>query len=288
MRADACSNVADHADAAAYSYDDPGCHPPGSLLIGGANTLVIVRDLTQIIAADVLDTAKVNNFHATLFCENDSGTLILAFRGAVSLTRLLGNRDAVLNDWVFTNVVQHLGDRPTQFRLARESAEAIRLDLDRGAFDGQCGSRRQRPLLVLTGHSKGGGQAQYAAIQAQMDAVVFNADMINPVLTNDWLHRQDIAPDWAMRSMRIATSILGCTQNMRSQPFFAKAERFFATRRVRDVRMTNDPLTAVISYVCGNNLPHASIDWLFDTSDCSTTDGHGIMTVVRELRFCPR
>ena len=48
--------------------------------------------------------------------------------------------------------------------------------------------------------------------------------------------------------------------------------------------MTNDPIAKYFLPYC--NLPHADIEWLTDTSDCSASDGHAIATVIRELRAC--
>src|SRR5262249_503498 len=152
-----------------------------------------------------LHEAEENNFHATLYCANASGTLILAFRGAASVTQLRSNRDDAVNEWVYTNFVQHFGNRPVQYQLANESAHNVLEDLDHGALDGTCGSNR--PHIMLAGHSKGGGQAQYAAINTSLEAVVFNSDMINPVLSTDWLYHNAI-PSWVTRNARTSAYLL--------------------------------------------------------------------------------
>ena len=60
----------------------------------------------------------------------------------------------------------------------------VKKDWSRGDFDGICGSGH--PTFVLTGHSKGDGEAQYSAVKNHLDASVFNAAPVNPVIFSDW------------------------------------------------------------------------------------------------------
>ena len=62
---------------------------------------------------------------------------------------------------------------------------------------------------------------------------------------------------------------------------------YFQKGSIKDVRMVNDPLTRIILGVCHDHLPHARVEWVSNTLSCSS-DGHAIVTVVRELQSaCP-
>ncbi|WP_282773814.1 PAAR domain-containing protein [Phaeodactylibacter xiamenensis] len=79
---------------------------------------------------------------------------VLVFRGT-------DNKDAVVNDWVFTNILQAFGFRTKQYR---ESA----------AFTANLLEKRPNGFDI-SGHSKAGGQAALAALVSGQDAYTFNA-----------------------------------------------------------------------------------------------------------------
>jgi hypothetical protein len=213
--------------------------------------------------------------------------LILAFTGSVSLTAFNQNE---IEDWYSTNLSQHLGNRPLQYEVSEDITDQVEDRLELGAFDKSCGS--SRPKLILTGHSKGGGQAQYAAVKTNSKAVVFNADMVNPVIFSDWmLTPQAPVVEQYVRSRRLAQSVSECRQGLSDRDLRAYIA-YFRNGALKDVRMVNDPLTKLLSHLCDDNLPHAPIEWLSNTLTCSSDGnaidiaGHAIDTVVRELEVC--
>jgi hypothetical protein len=146
----------------------------------------------------------------------------------------------------------------------------------------------RQPRLLLTGHSKGGGQAQDAATKQKLEAVVFNSDLVNPIIFSDWM----LEPPWYLEpfieAIRAFYSLRACVLGDHDDDVQQYIE-YFATGRIRDVRMVNDPLTRVLFLACQNNLPHASIEWLSDTLTCSSNGllaGHMIDNVARELQAC--
>ena len=64
------------------------------------------------------------DFYATLYCEISTKLLVLAIRGSVSLTDIATS--AGVADWISTNFLQHLADRPIQYRAARDTADAVK------------------------------------------------------------------------------------------------------------------------------------------------------------------
>jgi hypothetical protein len=274
MTAGQCGSAVKHAVASLYSYDDAGCHSANSSLVAGTQNLKIVREQNDFFTAILRRLSLENNFHGTVYCESSSNTLILAFRGSVALTPLLDSNQ--VDDWFRTNFLQHLGERPLQYELAEAAADTIESTRALGAFDGSCGSGR--PTLMLAGHSKGGGQAQFAATRLKLKAVVFNSDMVNPIIFSDAMQA-----GLGNLVARPAASILGCRG--RIDPSLAVYSAYFMLGNVEDVRMANDPLTDGLYRACGNNLPHAPIEWLINTLSCSG-DGHAIETVFRQLQVC--
>jgi hypothetical protein len=283
-----CASVHIQSIASLYSYDDASCHMAVSVLPQiGSHTLRFAQDAADVLPANYKRTTQEADFQATLYCDTDTNKLILAFRGSVSLTQLASPEG--IYDWYYTNFLQHLWDRPLQYQAAEDTAELIQRHLS--DFDGACGPGR--PELILTGHSKGGGQAQDAAVKTNLEAVVFNSDMVNPVLFSDWMLEPPalIAP-----IVRLVRSYLGgyaCFVGGQ-QDDVREFVDYFATGKISDVRMVNDPLTRLLLVVCRNNLPHAPIKWLENTLTCSGVGhsiqamvaGHSIETVVRELNAC--
>ncbi len=280
MSRQSCADSLIQAIASLFSYNDPGCHPSGAPLPTGSQGLVLIQELNDILPSDLWNKAAQNNFHATLYCEERSGTLILAFRGSVSLTELTSLSPAAINDWLDTNAAAHLGDRPNQYNLADKAADRTETARKVGAFDGKCGSN-PRPFLVLAGHSKGGGQAQFAARRNKIPAFVYNSDIVNPNIFTDWMY-DNVIVQFLTRDIRRAQSYAACAFGQTHPGLQA----YYNSGAIRDVRMVNDELTRMIFAVCGDNLPHAPFDWVVNTLSCSR-DGHSIETVARELKVCP-
>jgi hypothetical protein len=108
----------------------------------------------------------------------------------------------------------------------------------------------------LTGHSKAGGQAQFAAKEFRLKAIVFNSDLVNPVVS---------------------------TESFFKPPYDALEPNFI---KFIDVLFHLGKAIIYCRRTDFDDLPHAPIEWLSDTSTCSANDGHAIATVVRELQAC--
>jgi hypothetical protein len=277
MTAADCSNALIHAMASLYAYDDPICHPTNSIL-PGTHALEFIGDAINYLPPNWrLNVTKASDFQAALYCNTSANVLVLSFRGSASLT--LFNRNTA-DDWFYTNFLQHLGDRPLQYQAAEDVAYEIKDKLDLGQFDHTCGT--SKPAFMLTGHSKGGGEAQYSAVRNRLEAIVFNSDLVNPVIFNDWV----LLSDFPFIG-RAYLSVLACAGSVGED--VKQYTSYFATGRVKDVRMVNDPLTNKLIPLCRDRLPRAAIQWLVDTSTCSNAGyltGHLIETVVRELHAC--
>jgi hypothetical protein len=277
-----CANAFSDAIASMYSYDDRACYSAGNNAV--SPSLKFVDDVLNYLPPEELLLAQQYNFSGTLYCDTAESTLILAFRGSTSLTSIA--TQAGLVDWYNTNLLQHVGPRPIQYRLARDSAWLIEKEWRRGSFNQVCASDKLK--FVVSGHSKAGGQAQYAAVQNRLDAVVFNSDLVNPVIYSDWALSPN-APDileWIVRTGRSVQSLVGCATG-HFDASLQKSTAYYATGRVRDVRMVNDPIVELILPYC--QIPHAPIEWLVDTFACSAggyVQAHAIDTVVRELKAC--
>jgi hypothetical protein len=153
----------------------------------------------------------------------------------------------------------------------------MKKDVLQGQFDNLCG--QGRPELVLSGHSQGGGEAQFAAVRNGLKAIVFNSAPVNTVIFSDWTllpHVSEIARVW--------NSLWACHGQFAAES--ARYVDYMRSGNIRDIRMVNDPLTLYLFPIC-RELAHAPFEWLKDNSTCSS-DGHGIETVVRELRACGR
>jgi hypothetical protein len=286
----ACADALIYAIASLYTYDDFGCRSAGTSLSAGSHTIRVMQDVTDFFPSTLIKLSQESNFHGTIYCADASNALILAFRGSVSplpnfTQAIMDDLIRAFEDWRETNVAQHIGDTPIQYQLADDGADLTKRAWSRGDFDGRCGNGR--PVLVLTGHSKGGGQAQFAAEPNKLSAVVFNSDLVNPVVVRDWMEQRDrrfmqtwwerLLPAWIARYGRRARSVFGCA-TVRASPYLNSG-------RIKDIRMTNDPLTKWLFRACGS-FPHAPIEWISNTSTCSA-DGHSIETVVHELQLCP-
>ena len=116
-----CNKVLTGAIASLYSYDDAACHQARSRLSSiGAHDLIFVQNAVDALPPNYkINISQRTNFKATLYCDVQVNALILAFRGSISLTPF--DRNAI-DDWIDTNVVQQLGDRPPQYQAAEDVA----------------------------------------------------------------------------------------------------------------------------------------------------------------------
>jgi hypothetical protein len=275
-----CESSINQAIASLYAYDDAGCHRPNSGVTVSGRPLKFVNDAAVYLPPNYALEARLGDFHASFYCDTASNLLILAFRGSVSLTQLDRND---IEDWYNTNLLQHLGTRPKQYLVAQDMVWQLKKLWRLGEFDGVCG--RGHPSFVLTGHSKGGGQAQFAAARNDAGAIVFNSDPVNELLFSDWLFSPD-APEILQRMLALGRGVLSLYR-CRTDQYEGELTRYIRKNRIRDIRMVNDIIAVYLLPHC--NLPHAPIEWLVDTLSCSNggvTTGHSIDTVVRELQAC--
>jgi hypothetical protein len=268
-----CLGVLTYAISSLYSYDSPSCHASNATLPAAGHHLKYLGDAAAYLTPNWRRLTKDSNARGMLYCDTDSNFLILAFTGSLSPSL----RSASIADWS-ANVLQHLGERPLQYQFAEDVADAIQQRWNLGAFDKACG--KGRPKLMLTGHSKGGGQATYAAARIKLGAVVFNSDIVNPVIADDELLRPNVSS-----SERVRLSLDACRGLYTKHviPYI----NYMTSGAIKDIRMTNDPLTQFLFERCGDNLPHAAIEWLSNSSMCSS-DGHAMETVFRELTACAK
>jgi hypothetical protein len=189
-----CAVALIHAVASLYSYDDAGCEADNSNLVHGSRSLKFLDDAISSFPPDYGRLVRQSNFHATVYCELASKTVILAFRGSASLTPLLDRNQ--IDDWWNTNLAQHKGERPLQYQYSGDAAWLIEKRWRAGDFDSVCGPGR--PNFVLAGYSKGGGQAQYASMRYELPAFVFNSDVVNPAIFTEWLQspQADLVVEW--------------------------------------------------------------------------------------------
>ena len=121
----------------------------------------------------------------------------------------------------------------------------------------------------------------FAAINNMLSAIVFNSDMLNPLVFDHWATR-----NWGMTSLtreaRIAETLRACIEGYDDR----RLQSYLRTGNITDIRMTNDPLTSWIFWLCSNNLPHARIHWVSNTLSCSAANGHSMENLVRELVLC--
>jgi hypothetical protein len=280
-----CANALIYAIASLYSYDDLTCYPSAGTPVGAsAFQLKFVQDAIDALNANERKrVSQDSNFRATLYCHTQSNTLILAFRGSLSIVPPLGDLTSFfdwVNDWLGTNVLMHLGPRPAQYEFAQDTADDVERLWSLGAFDQICGPGR--PKLVLTGHSKGGGQAQYAAVPFNLDAIVFNSDLVNPTISREWLLGRYV-PEFVRTLVAFVYGLQSICGGGHSDSKMKQYADYLKTDRIKDIRMANDRLVKLLS-LC--DLPHAKIGWLEDTLTCPDADGHAITTVIRALQVC--
>lgn len=92
----------------------------------------------------------------SLFCDTHHNTVLIAFRGSVGLEEV--NGEGWLQDWTTNTLATVFHQLPLQYEYAFDAADHVKEILSDGRFDGLCGSGRLG--LIVTGHSKGGAEAQ--------------------------------------------------------------------------------------------------------------------------------
>jgi hypothetical protein len=270
-----CVSTLVEALASMDSYNESSCHRVGEVIV---QHLVFISDATDYLPVGEQKIALNYDFHAGIYCYQSSNVLIVAYRGSVEPTQF--NHNAI-EDWIDTNVGHHLGTTPNQYLLARDAADLIKRRWSEGGFDNFCAEGR--PQLVLTGHSKGGGQAQYAGLPFMLDAIVFNSDPADPLTFADWalMPEAPIILQWLKSAGRTIQSLINC---VRPSPLDPALENYYASGKVIDIRMVNDTIAKYVLSYC--SLPQAPFEWLSDTSTCSVNHGHDIDTVISELKVC--
>jgi hypothetical protein len=241
--------------------------------------LAFVSDAIAYLAKSEQIKANQNDFHAELYCYRPENLLILSYKGSVQPTTSFDHN--MIDDWVDTNLGQHLRTVPNQYMLAMDDADLINRRWSEGSFDNVCGEGR--PKFVLTGHSKGGGQAQFAGYYFSLDAIVFNSDPPDPYIFSEWASMEEtpILLQWIRAAGRTIQSVYNCVS---PSPIPDSLMSYYQSGKVTDVRMVNDKIVTNLLPYC--DFPHASFEWLSDTSNCSANNGHSIDTVIRELKEC--
>lgn len=110
-----------------------------SLIGGGLSGTILKTD------------GMLNGFNAQVYRNSKTGQIALAFEGTYPLS---------ISDWA-TNIEQGIGLPSVQYELAE--------------YVTACAINKYGSGIVLTGHSLGGGLAQYAASKFNVNAVTFNA-----------------------------------------------------------------------------------------------------------------
>jgi hypothetical protein len=168
----ACARAMTEALASAHAYDDPYCQPVDvinrNMPVG---KLKYVGDAVGYLLFFRQQPAIDAGFRGSLFCDEASKEILLAFPG----TEINPLHQRFYPD-METNVLNHTVQRPGQYEFALEAADRVKEKWSNGYFDGSCGSGH--PALVLTGHSKGGAEAQFSAVGLELGAIVFNSDWV--------------------------------------------------------------------------------------------------------------
>lgn len=259
-----CSNDVAEALASLYSYNDGACYKYDST---AAHNIKYIDDANNVLPYFERND-KDHRFEGSVFCNLDSNTLMLSYRGSANIYQPQSQN--WYPDWE-TNVVAHVGPLPLQYQHAFNAADQTKAKWNDGGFDNVCG--HGRPSLILTGHSKGGAEAQLSAVGLELPAIVFNSD---------WVGKNHFTMVMQSNSDTITSNkAIDCFPT--DDSFLT---HYFQSGAVKDVRMVNDPLVKWLRDTFGCSLPHANIEWLVDTSSCSSDDGHSIETVVRELKAC--
>lgn len=271
MRPSACADVLSQAAASLYSYDDASCRLPGSTL---GYDLKFVGDIKNQLLYFGRRAAGQSHLEGGLFCDLRHNTLLVAFRGSVGLEKL--SDKGWSQDWGTNVAATIFGQLPIQYEHAYDAADRVKEIWVEGRFNGVCGPK---PDLLLTGHSKGGGEAQFAAVGLELKAVVFNSVLVQPnIFVNIPMPNSDPRSSGPLR----------CSPTLDSH-----IDEYYRSGNIRDIRMTNDNLLDVLHFFLTCRLAHADMEWLRDTLDCrdasgNSITGHDISTVFRELQACAK
>lgn len=105
------------------------------------------------------ETPDPDGFHATAYKNTSTGAVIIVYEGTTSV-----------EDWI-TNLGQ-LVSIPAQYQLAKDFAQSVLMKAcpNDSSVDSQC-----RRKVTVTGHSLGGGLAQFASLTTGLQAYIFNA-----------------------------------------------------------------------------------------------------------------
>jgi hypothetical protein len=270
MQASGCINVLPEALASLYSYDDASCRQPDSSI---GSDLKFMGDVKDKLLYFGHKRGDQSHLEGGLFCDLRHNIVLVAFRGSVGLENV--GEKGWRQDWMETNVVATiLGQLPLQYEYAYDAADHVKEIWAEHRFDGLCGPK---PELLLTGHSKGGAEAQLSAVGLELRAVVFNSNLLTPSLFTD------IPSPVTNQS---SDEAINCTPTMESQ-----VSQYYGGGYIRDVRMTNDELLNWLHSHYGCRFAHANMEWLTDTTTCRdaggrSIPGHDMTTVLRELRAC--
>ncbi len=141
----------DDARLAMDAYSDSGA-PEGFTRLDDAQ-------LSETVGAPVVTDDPETGFGAGVYRSDETGDMTVAFRGSQS-----DSLQDIRTDWLGTNFGQAFGNEvPESYQQGSELAGLIQ-----GAYGDEAD-------VSLTGHSMGGGIANYAAIENDMDYTAFNA-----------------------------------------------------------------------------------------------------------------
>ncbi len=149
LSTDVAKSALDDALLSMDSYADSGA-PEGF-------TRLSAEAINQKAGKEVLLQDDDSGFFAAVYQNNDTGDITLAFRGSES-----SSWQEFQNDWLESDVGQAFFTVPASYKQGAQLAGEIR-----SAFG--------EHNVSLTGHSLGGGIANYAAIEHNLDYTVFNA-----------------------------------------------------------------------------------------------------------------
>jgi hypothetical protein len=150
-------NSIGYARLANNTYSSSGA-PPGFTRL--------TRDaIVSATSKDVVIEDANTGFQAVIYQNNHSGEVIVSFRGSDT-----GSLSDIQTDWLDTNLAQGVGYTPDSYMQGAELARTIKAGFEN---------------VRLTGHSMGGGVANYAAILNNLDYFAFNAAGLSPGVVDE-------------------------------------------------------------------------------------------------------